>query len=156
MVHVHLRRVTIVLSLFALFLADQHTMVASRPDAAHATALATVNSLIAGIERGDIERVMSTFADDATAFFPGEPTTRATGKAEIRRAFLAVFAQQRSPLSIRAVDVEVQSFGDVAVVTAHLERPPNAPGTARRTFVLRRNGDSWQIVHLHASNVRAE
>jgi len=43
--------------------------------------------------------------------------------------------------------------GDVAIVTAHLVRPSTAPGTSRRTFVLRKTGDRWLIVHLHASNL---
>jgi len=46
-------------------------------------------------------------------------------------------------------------LGDVAIVTAHLVRPATSPGTSRRTFVLRKIGDRWLIVHLHASNVSA-
>jgi uncharacterized protein (TIGR02246 family) len=119
------------------------------------SALATVQTFIKANETRDLELIVSTFADDATVFFPGEPQTRVSGKENIRQAFAALFQQRAGTITIKPTDVAVQLFGDMAIVTAHLERPATAPGTSRRTFVVRRTGDRWLIVHHHASNFAA-
>jgi len=118
-------------------------------------ALKTVQTFIAANERADLPLTMSTFADDATLFMPGEPAKRISGSAAIRDAFAALFAARRGPIVITPADINVQMYGDVAIVTAHLVRPPTAPGTSRRTFVLRKIGDRWLIAHLHASNLQS-
>jgi len=128
-------------------------VLSAQNDAASDGALATVQRFIKANETRDLELIVSTFADDATVFFPGGPQTRVSGKENIRRAFAALFQQRTGVITITPRDVAVQLFGDVAIVTAHLERPAGAPGTARRTFVLRRIGGGWLIVHHHASNV---
>jgi len=46
--------------------------------------------------------------------------------------------------------VRVEIAGDAALVTFQLR----GPVLSRRTFVLRRRGGTWRIIHLHASNVR--
>ena len=117
-------------------------------------ALKTVQTFIAANERADLPRLMSAFADDATVFMPGEPAKRISGSAAIRDAFAALFAARRGPIVITPADIDVQMYGDLAIVTAHLVRPSTAPGTSRRTFVLRKIGDRWLIVHLHASNLQ--
>jgi ketosteroid isomerase-like protein len=117
-------------------------------------ALKTVQTFIAANERADLPLMMSTFADDATIFMPGEPAKRISGSAAIRDAFAGLFAARRGPIVITAADVQVQLLDDIANVTAHLVRPPTSPGTSRRTFVLRKTGDRWLIVHLHASNLQ--
>lgn len=117
-------------------------------------ALKTVQTFIAANERADLPLMMSTFADDATIFMPGEPAKRISGSAAIRDAFAGLFAARRGPIVITAADVQVQLLDDIAIVTAHLVRPPTSPGTSRRTFVLRKTGDRWLIVHLHASNLQ--
>jgi hypothetical protein len=48
--------------------------------------------------------------------------------------------------------LRVQTLGDVALITFQTTNP-NV--TSRRTFVLRRDGGRWRIVHLHGSNIRA-
>jgi len=117
-------------------------------------AIKTVQTFIAANERADLPLMMSTFADDATVFMPGEPAQRISGSAAIRDAFTALFAARRGPIVITPADINVQMYGDVAIVTAHLVRPSTAPGTSRRSFVLRKIGDRWLIVHLHASNLQ--
>jgi ketosteroid isomerase-like protein len=114
----------------------------------------TVQTFITANERADLPLMMTTFADDATVFMPGEPAKRLSGSAAIRDAFSALFAARRGPIVITPADVQVQMLGEIAIVTAHLVRPLTAPGTSRRTFVLRKIGDRWQIVHLHASNLQ--
>jgi ketosteroid isomerase-like protein len=116
-------------------------------------ALKTVQTFIAANERADLPLMMTTFADDATVFMPGEPAKRLSGNAAIRDAFAALFTARRGPIVITPADIDAQMYGDVAIVTAHLVRPSTAPGTSRRTFVLRKTGDRWLIVHLHASNL---
>jgi len=128
------------------------TMPAQTTGDRHA-AMSAVDTFITANERGDLSLLMSTFADDATVFMPAEPASRLAGKTAIQDAFAKLFAMRNGPIVIRPVDVTVQSLGDVAIVTAHLVRPPTAPGTGRRTFVLRRDGGRWLIVHLHASNM---
>ena len=118
-------------------------------------ALKTVQTFIAANERADLPLMMSTFADDATIFMPGEPAKRISGSAAIRDAFATLFAARRGPIVITPADTQVQMLGDIAIVTAHLVRPSTAPGTSRRTFVLRKTGDRWVFVHLHASNLQA-
>ena len=115
----------------------------------------TVQTFIAANERADLPLLMSTFADDATVFMPGEPAKRLSGSAAIRDAFAALFAARRGPIVITPADIQMQMLGDVVIVTAHLVRPATSPGTSRRTFVLRKTGDRWLIVHLHASNLQS-
>ena len=96
---------------------------------------------------------MTCFAPDATAFAPIEHAPeRLADRDAIREMFAGVIARVRATgadaLPLRPEEMRTQMFGEVAVVTLHLR------GThfSRRTFVLRRAGDWWQIVHLHGSN----
>ena len=117
-----------------------------------------VTAFVRANEQGDLDRTVATFADDATAFLPAVPPQRATGKAAIRDAFRRLYGQRTGAISITLTEVNVQESGDTAIVTAHLGAVPALPvaqptTVARRTFVLRRSGTRWLIVHLHASNV---
>jgi|SRR5215471_5582971 len=124
-----------------------------------ATDVAT--SLVNAIVTSNLDGVMAVFADDATAFMPtANAATRLTGKAEIRRAFAALMQNAPASATPRAVsprDVAVQSFGDVAIVTFHLNSAqPVGPGqraVGRRTLILHRSGSVWSVVHLHASTM---
>ena len=124
-------------------------------------AIETVKEFVAANELADLARILDTFDDEATVFFPGGQPQRASGKAEIRAAFAQIFKRRTGPISITVRDIEVQSFDDVVVVTAHLAALPSAPALEptvfpRRTFVLRRAGERWLIVHHHASNFTVE
>jgi len=121
-------------------------------------ALSIVRTFVKANETANLDLIVSTFDDSATVFFPGEPPQRASGKAEIRNVFAALFKQRKGPITITPRDVNLQEFGDVSIVTAHLVPLPAGPVLEptvfpRRTFVLRRVGRSWLIVHHHASNV---
>lgn len=120
----------------------------------------TVHTFVRANEAADLERTLSTFADDATVFMPGQPPERTSGTAAIREAFRRTYAQRKGAIAITLTDVHVQRVGETAIVTAHLRAtPPGAaagsPMVARRTFVLRRAGSRWLIVHLHASALPA-
>lgn len=124
-------------------------------------ALATVQTFIKANELADLELIMSTFDQSATAFVPGERPERASGNAEIRAVFADLFRQRKGPITLTPQDVSVQLFGNLAVVTAHLTALPTSPVRERmvfprRTFVLRRVEGRWLIVHLHASNAVLE
>ena len=152
------------LTAFALLLLPPpHSLAQSLTDAAAKTAdqtqpLATVQTFIKANTSGDLDLIVSTFAEDATVFFPSDPPERVSGRARIREAF-AVLLKRRSAGAgpvIKPTDVDVQVMGNTAIVTAHLDRPSTAaPGTSRRSFVLRREGERWLIVHHHASNLQA-
>ena len=119
-----------------------------------------VDRFLRAFENLDMQRFINCFAEDATVFFPEpEPAKRFDGKAAIKAHFELVFAAIRrgsassQPPFHRLVpeNVEVQPVGDEgAVVSFELS---NAVRIARRTVVLQKRGDSWLIVHLHASNV---
>lgn len=116
-----------------------------------------VQKFVRANEAADLDAIVDTFDDTATMFDPAQPV-RSNGRPAIRESFARIFKQRRGPITISLTDVEVQTVGEVAVVTAHL-RPPSPPPVAtatsfgRRTFVLRRSLSEWRIVHMHASNL---
>ena len=121
---------------------------------------ALVRRFLAAFESLDLDAFMDCFAPSATAFFPEpEPAHRHDGRPAIRDRFASVFATIRhaatagSPPYHRLEPEELGEQmigGDTAVITFHLR---DEARTARRTLVLRRGADGWQVVHLHASNV---
>lgn len=97
------------------------------------------------------------FSEDATVFFPpsaAAPTGRVQGRPEIERTFKAVFdayppRSNRPPTPIAPQDLLIQELdGDTVVVTFQLG---TETARQRRTFVLKRLGNEWKIVHLHGS-----
>jgi ketosteroid isomerase-like protein len=117
----------------------------------------TVQTFVRANESANLELIVATFDDTATVFFPSVQAHRATGKAEIREVFAELFRLRTGPITITPRDVNVQVLDEVAIVTAHLNALPTLPISepvtfSRRTFVLRKVGERWLIVHLHASN----
>ena len=117
---------------------------------------AAVDAVVRGLEHLDAEAAVVPFADDATVFFPdtaGEPA-RVEGKAAIRDVFARFFAELRksgtTSMTLHPSDVRIDLAGDAALVTFQLR----GGNLSRRSFVLRRIGGAWRIIHLHASNVR--
>ena len=117
---------------------------------------ATVEAVVSGLEHLDADATVAPFADDATVFFPdsvGVPQ-RVEGKASIRDVFARFFERVRTSgttsMTLHAEDLRMDVAGDSAIVTFHLK----GAILSRRTFVLRRIGGVWRVVHLHASNVR--
>lgn len=115
-----------------------------------ATPQQTVESFLTALNDAD-PKIVALFADDATIFFPmSDRPLRANGRAEIEAAFTALFAQMANakgkgmppPESLR-----VQLLGEEAAIVTFQTTNPNV--TSRRTFVLRRDGTQWKIVHLH-------
>jgi ketosteroid isomerase-like protein len=109
-------------------------------------------------ENLDWEKFRTSFADDATVFFPRGVPARADGRVQYEAKFKVVFEQLKSGKSgppyhlIRPMDSETQLLGsDVAIITFHLEDRPGMLN--RRTIVFCKRPDGWKIVHLHASEV---
>jgi ketosteroid isomerase-like protein len=107
-------------------------------------------------ERADLDLTLRAFDEDATVFLPGEPPQRVIGQLAIREAYRRTYGRQTGAISVSLGDVNVQRFGDAAVVTAHLGAVPVRPVAEPTTFatvVLDRKRARWLMVHLHASNV---
>jgi ketosteroid isomerase-like protein len=115
-----------------------------------------IKNFLVPFSKGNVSEFIEYFADDATMFFPGSalpsspwPKMRVQGKNNIAREFETVLkglgAGAGLPGVIQPQNLLVQRFDDTAIVTFHI------PGGGRRTFVLRRIGSQWKIVHLHAS-----
>ncbi len=101
----------------------------------------------------DLDAMMAHIAEDVTAFWPIQASlTRLPDKAAIRAEFAATIAATRAAGGSEVVrtqsDMLTQRFGDIAVVTFHLQDDP----FGRRTFVLQWRWDRWLIVHIHGSN----
>ena len=113
----------------------------------------TLNSFFRAVEAMDLDRVAPFFDEDAQMFSPlGTYPARLDGRAAILAQFRAIadtIKQMPAPLKIDPQHMAVREFGDLALVTFHL----NLPGGPlhRRSFLLRRNASGWQIVHIHAS-----
>lgn len=105
----------------------------------------------------DWEQFRNCFADDATVFQPRGFARRADGRSDIEREFRVVFdfirGNKTAPpyMALKPKDLRVQSFGDTAIVTFHLDSRPGVLN--RRTLVLHKGEAGWKIVHLHASEV---
>ena len=106
----------------------------------------------------DVAAFSAYFADDATMFFPPSafdpPSGRVRGRERIAKGFEALYARTGPPRNpagrIVPQDLLIQRFGDAAVVTFHLGSDSLR---GRRSFVLRRTGSEWRILHLHASTI---
>lgn len=114
----------------------------------------TIAAFITALDNGDA-KIVSLFTDDATVFFPiNDRPLRANGREEIASAFAGLFAMpgyQKGRGLPKPEALLVQKIGDAALVTFQTTNP-NV--TSRRSFVLRREGGRWLIVHLHGSNIR--
>lgn len=102
--------------------------------------------------RMDLDAMMAHIAEDVTGFWPVEACLTRLDKAGIRAQFAAAIAAVRAAGGTEVVrtqsDMLTQYFGDIAIVTFHLQDVP----FGRRTFVLQWRWDRWLIVHIHGSN----
>jgi ketosteroid isomerase-like protein len=105
----------------------------------------------------DWESFRLAFDDHATVFYPRAFPERANGRAEFEKTFKTVFQQIREGrttapyIDIQPRNIKTQMFGDIAVVTFHLD--DRVGFLNRRTVILNRTNSGWKIVHLHASEV---
>jgi uncharacterized protein (TIGR02246 family) len=115
---------------------------------------------VKAFENLDFDKVIGSFAEDATMFFPTpEPPQRFDGREAIREHYKVVFEKIRRSSSstvppFQRLEPEQVAWQvvspDTVVVTFHLRSDQRL---ARRTLVLSRREGAWVVVHLHASNV---
>lgn len=96
----------------------------------------------------DFDRVLDFYTDDATLVV--KPGLNATGKAQIRKAFVAIAAHFKNALKVRQGRMEVIEGGETALVLMEtlLDIEGQSETIARRaTYVFRRSVDGcWLCV----------
>ena len=112
----------------------------------------TLNGFFRAVESMQLDRIAPFFEEDAQMFSPlGTYPARLDGRAAILAQFKAIaeaIKQMPSPLKIDPQQLIVRDFGDIALVTFHLELPGPLN---RRTFIMHRTASGWRIAHIHAS-----
>jgi ketosteroid isomerase-like protein len=116
-----------------------------------------MSRFLVAFANNDVPAFAEFMAEDATMFFPpsapGAPSLRVQGKTEIARAFAEMYARLGSTKTtgrqIQPQGLLVQQYDTFAVVTFYLGSDARR---GRRSFVFRRTGSQWKIVHLHASD----
>lgn len=115
-----------------------------------------VETFLAAFNDLDWQAFRSSFADDASVYFP-MPTAvqRADGREAIEAVFEPLFetwrAESTGTLSIQKHDLRVQLLGDDGAVVTF-----GVGDAGRRTMAWERGPDGWRIVHLHASTGQVE
>ena len=115
-----------------------------------------IQAFLVAFSNRDFALFIPYFAEDATVFFPpstAAPLGRVQGREEIERTFKKIFDAYpprtgRPSTPIPPQDLLIQELDQHAVVTFQLG---SETARQRRTFVLKRIGDEWKIVHLHGS-----
>jgi ketosteroid isomerase-like protein len=115
-----------------------------------------IRDFLVAFSNRDFAVFVPYFSEDATVFFPpstAAPLGRVQGRSEIARTFKTIFDAYpprtgRQPTPIAPQDLLIQELDGHAVVTFQLG---SETARQRRTFVLKRTGDEWKIVHLHGS-----
>lgn len=115
-----------------------------------------IRDFLVAFSNRDFAVFVPYFSEDATVFFPpsaAAPLGRVQGRSEIERTFKTIFdayppRSNRPPTPIAPQDLLIQELDGNAIVTFQLG---SETARQRRTFVLKRVGDDWKIVHLHGS-----
>lgn len=144
-------RTYLILSLFLLLT----TACASTRPAPEASARAAMLDFMEALNSLDVDRMAAFFADDVTAFVPSAQAERVEGKTalvEIFQRYAEATRKTTARTNLVPEDLEVKAGQEMAVVSFNLRSPD---GVGRRTFVFRREGSGWRIVHFHASTFRA-
>lgn len=107
----------------------------------------------------DWELFRASWASEPTVFFPFADTPgRVAGKAAVETRWRQFFEEaRRGPgppyLNLKPLDLRVERYGDVGVVTLMLEL--NIGGRQlplqRRTLLFIREHGAWKLAHMHAS-----
>ena len=130
------------------------TACASTRPAPEASARAAMLDFMEALNSLDVDRMGAFFAEDVTAFVPSAQAERVEGKAalvEIFQRYAEATRKTAARTNLVPEDLEVEAGREMAVASFNLRSPD---GTGRRTFVLRREGSRWRIVHFHASVLR--
>ena len=144
------------ISVITVFVVAASLGVVSAQSTAQKDVERVIRDFLVAFGNRDFAVFVPYFSEDATVFFPpstAAPLGRVQGRSEIERAFKTIFDAYpprtgRPPTPIAPQDLLIQELDGHAVVTFQLG---SETARQRRTFVLKRIGDQWKIVHLHGS-----
>ena len=108
-------------------------------------------------EKSDVDTIVSLYAPDASFFGTGSQTL-VTAPAEIRSYFEAAL-NRNQPRGAELLAHSVHVVSSDAVIVTGLDRISGTKdgvvqhSHGRVSFVLRKRGATWQIVHFHRSLV---
>jgi ketosteroid isomerase-like protein len=161
------RRISRRFALAAALAAAPAAAAAASVEDARASAEAALRAFLHAFENDDLPTMEASFAPDAVCFDPVVASAKGSGPLDMQ----ALHRKPGMPATMRALvestlktgagppyrkldpkDLLVQTDGQMALCTFHLESPTNL---ARRTIVLIRRAGAWKILHIHASNVQA-
>jgi len=121
---------------------------------------AALHQFLVAFENLDWPAFRAAFSDSATIFQPApEMPERVTGSRGIDSTFRAVFAEILARAGgggppyqrLEPIDLRIQPLALGAVLVTFELRNPERLG--RRTVLFRKEGSTWRIFHLHASNL---
>lgn len=104
----------------------------------------------------DLTGTLSTFDQDAT-LFPSSGAPRVTGKKEIEQFFAKFFDNTKRIDAPLPASADFQRYGDVVIRTGksnlayELKDGSHFGFPIRTTFVVKKEGSDWHIVHMHIS-----
>ena len=143
------------LSLVLLFILFSNSLKAQNRDSIDV--INSVANFVTAFNNFNWSEFRASFADDATMFHPfwSQPRRR-NGRQEIESAWLAIFPEfvdekNTRKLQISPKDINLQIYGQTAIVTFHLG--DGIKQLSRRTLVMIKDKHKWKIAHLHASSV---
>jgi hypothetical protein len=152
--NVNVRALAIVLTAGAILAPSAAFACAASPSAAFVAFIAAFNTL-------NWSSFRACLADNVSLFNPDIPGVtslrRLDGRIEVERSFRAVFdaagaggPRPQGP-DIHPEHVSLQRSGEMALVTFEFRRAEHSIG--RRSLILIRTHNDWQISHIHAANV---
>jgi ketosteroid isomerase-like protein len=150
------KRTNVVVGVLVVAVALSTLAVAGAQTKAQTDVERVIRDFLVAFSNRDFAVFVPYFSEDATVFFPpskAAPLGRVQGRSEIERTFKAIFdayppRTTRPPTPIAPQDFLIQAVDGHAVVTFQLG---SDTARQRRTFVLRRVGQEWTIVHMHGS-----
>ena len=113
----------------------------------------TLTEFLDALSKGDKERFEAMFTAENTVF---SPFPWSVGRSSVQDSFAQLFEMLSSRPSgqsntgLQAEDLLINTFGNVAIATFHLNNRP--PALGRRTVILVKEQESWKVQHLHASS----
>ena len=149
-------RTNVVIGVLAVAVALSTLGVAGTQTTAQTDVERVIRDFLVAFSNRDFAVFVPYFSQDATVFFPpstAAPLGRVQGRSEIERTFKTIFdayppRPDRPPTPIAPQDLLIQELDGYAIVTFQLG---SDTARQRRTFVLRRVGQEWKIVHMHGS-----
>jgi ketosteroid isomerase-like protein len=101
---------------------------------------------IKAVQAGDVRRFDKLLAQD---FYCSNPD----GSLVDRKGFLAQTAKPVSISNLRAEDVLIRFFGDIAIIhgRTNYELPNGCQAHGRYTDVWARQGDNWKTISAHVT-----